>query len=116
MRPRCAAGGRAKEKHDKYKDTPPGHRLVPFVLEAHGALGAEAVECIKLLAKRIVARRAGGRRTFRAPVVLEALIKNELKQKLSIALQRCQAESLRQGALFMSGRAARAQRAVRVGS
>ena len=116
VRPRYAAGGRAKEKHEKYKDTPPGHRLVPFVLEAHGALGAEAVECIKLLAKRIVARRAGGRRTFRAPVVLEALIKNELKQKLSIALQRCQAESLRQGALFMSGRAARAQRAVRVGS
>ena len=116
VRLRYAAGVRAKEKHEKYKDTPPGHQLVPFVLEAHGALGAEAVECIKLLAKRIVARRAGGRRTFRAPVVLEALIKNELKQKLSTALQRCQAESLRQGALFMSGRAARTQRVVQFGS
>ena len=41
--------------------------------------------------------------------VLKALIKNELKQTLSIALQRCHALSLEKGANYVAGRLAQDQ-------
>ena len=108
--PRFAAGERAKEKVAHYAHVhraQPDIQFVPFIIESHGAIGVEAVLCIKNLAKRIVERRAfSGINRLRPPQVLEALVKNELKQKLSIALQRVQASSLNKGALYMSGRAA----------
>jgi hypothetical protein len=108
--PRYAAGVRAREKVAHYAGVhraQPNIQFVPFIIESHGAIGVEAVLCINNLSKRIVERRAfSGINRLRPPQVLEALVKNELKQKLSIALQRVQASSLNKGALYMSGRAA----------
>ena len=72
------------------------------------------MHCINDLATRIVERRAfSGVNRLRSPKLLVAFIKNELKQKMSIALQRVQASCLNKGAIYMSGRAA-ASRPVRV--
>ena len=82
---------------------------------------------VRLLAERIAPRRAGLRGGAASAsssastrgggsdggninmAVLKALIKNELKQTLSIALQRCHALSLEKGANYVAGRLAQDQ-------
>ena len=107
--PRYAAGDRANVKRAHYAHVhaaQPSIHFVPFILESHGAIGVEAMQCINNLARRIVERRAySGVNRLRSTKVLEAFVKNELKQKLSIALQRAQASCLNKGAIYMSGRA-----------
>ena len=112
-----AAGGAVKHKETHYRDTPAGYKLVPFIMEAHGALAQPAVELVRTLADRIAPRRAGlggGVATAatststvvhnRSLAAHKALIKNELKQVLSIAVQRCHALSLEKGANHAAGR------------
>ena len=122
-----AAGVAVKGKETHYRDTPAGYKLVPFIMETHGALSRPAVELVRLLAERIAPRRAGLRGGAASAsssastrgggsdggninmAVLKALIKNELKQTLSIALQRCHALSLEKGANYVAGRLAQDQ-------
>ena len=96
-------------------------------MEAHGALAQPAVELVRTLADRIAPRRAGlgggavtptaptpeststgvinrGHHGNRSLAAHKALIKNELKQVLSIAVQRCHALSLEKGANHAAGR------------
>ena len=54
-----AAGVAVKGKETHYRDTPAGYKLVPFIMEAHGALAQPAVELVRTLADRIAPRRAG---------------------------------------------------------
>ena len=54
-----AAGVAVKGKETHYRDTPAGYKLVPFIMETHGALSRPAVELVRLLAERIAPRRAG---------------------------------------------------------
>ena len=54
-----AAGVAVKGKETHYRDTPTGYKLVPFIMETHGALSRPAVELVRLLADRIAPRRAG---------------------------------------------------------
>ncbi len=118
-----AAGVAVKGKEDHYRDTPAGHKLVPFIMEAHDALAQPAVELVRTLADRIDPRRAGlgdGVATAatststptssRSLMAHRALIKNELKQVLSIAVQRCHALSLEKGANYLAGRLVEKQR------
>jgi hypothetical protein len=118
-----AAGVAVKGKVTHYRDTPAGYKLVPFIMEAHGALAQPAVELVRTLADRIAPRRAGlggGVATAttststpsssRSLMAHKALIKNELKQVLSIAVQRCHALSLEKGANYLAGRLAEEQR------
>lgn len=114
-----AAGAAVKGKETHYRDTPAGYRLVPFVVEVHGALAQPAVELVRTLADRIAPRRAGlgggaatpASTSSRSLAVQKALIKNELKQMLSIAVQRCHALSLEKGANYLVGRLAQTQAA-----
>jgi hypothetical protein len=116
-----AAGVAVKGKETHYRDTPAGHKLVPFIMEAHGALAQPAVELVRTLADRIAPRRAGlgggvataatsTSTSSRSLMAHKALIKNELKQVLSIAVQRCHALSLEKGANYLAGRLAEEQR------
>jgi hypothetical protein len=94
-------------------------------MEAHGALAQPAVELVRTLADRIAPRRAGlgggvlvatkaiatsTSTSSRSLMAHKALIKNELKQVLSIAVQRCHALSLEKGANYLAGRLAEEQR------
>jgi hypothetical protein len=117
-----AAGVAVKGKETHYRDTPAGHKLVPFIMEAHGALAQPAVEVVRTLADRIAPRRAGlgggvatateaTSTSSRSLMAHKALIKNELKQVLSIAVQRCHALSQEWGANYLAGRLAEEQRA-----
>lgn len=108
-----AAGVACKGKETHYRDTPSGYKLVPFVMEVHGALSRPAVELVRTLAERIAPRRvalSGGMASTstgegsKTLAVQKALIKNELKQTLSIALQRCHGLSLEKGANYVAGR------------
>jgi hypothetical protein len=100
-----AAGVAEKLNRKTYRETPDGHKLVPFIMEAHGALCHPAVELIRLLADRIAPRRAGARGSVASSVtenvaVQKALIKNEPSK----AVERCQALPFHTGTNYVAGR------------
>ncbi len=81
-----------------------------FIMEAHGALAQPAVELVRTLADRNAPRRAGLRggvatavtsTSSRSLVAHKAPIKNDLKQVLSKAVQRCHASSLSLSLMMM---------------
>jgi hypothetical protein len=105
-----AAGEKEKEKLRKYGRpvNPRTTDFMPFVLESHGAFGKSAQVVVKRLVTRIVERRRSrGIMTGHAPRVHQAMVANELKQSISVALKRSQASFVLRQAQLLGVRAGR---------
>ena len=88
-----AANKRVKHKKDHYRDTPNPYELVPFVVEANGALSAEASKFIKNVCCRVVAVKGAGR--FTSSRMREIHLRNELTTQISVALQKVHADNFK---------------------
>ena len=74
-------------------DTPNPYELVPFVVEANGALSAEASKFIKNVCCRVVAVKGAGR--FTSSRMREIHLRNELTTQISVALQKVHADNFK---------------------
>jgi hypothetical protein len=88
-----AAKKRVKQKKDHYRDTPTPYELIPFVVEANGALSAEASKFIKNVCRRVVAVKGAGR--FTSSRMREIHLRTELTTQISVALQKVHADNFK---------------------